>query len=194
MISMKQLILASASPRRKQLLELLGLHFSVFPSEIEEKLIPGLTPRKQVEALSKQKAEAVGAKFTNAIILAADTMVVCGDEVIGKPKDEEAAKKILRKLSGTEHSIVTGFTLLDTETKKRVTKSTETKIWFRKISSKEIAEYIEREKPFDKAGAYAVHELAAVFIQKIEGDDSGATGLSVFLLTKELKKFGIEVL
>ncbi len=191
---MKQIILASASPRRKQLLELLGLDFEIYPSDIDEIIDPILTPQKQVEVLSKQKAQVVGLKFANAIIIAADTMVALGHEVIGKPKDEKEAKKILQRLSGTKHAIVTGFTILDTQTNKSVTKSTQTKIWFRKISSTEIDAYSRREKPFDKAGGYAIHELAGIFIEKIEGDDSGATGLSVFLLTKELKKFGINIL
>src|SRR5579864_2896019 len=97
---MKQLILASSSPRRKQILEMLGLEFTVYPSEIKERLTPGLPPKKQVEVLSVQKAEAVATKFHNAIILAADTMVVLGDEVIGKPKDAQDAKQMLKKFSG----------------------------------------------------------------------------------------------
>jgi|SRR6185437_11445900 len=191
---MKKIILASASPRRKQLLEMLGLPFIVCPSNIDENLTPGLTPSKQVEALSRQKAEAVASKFQDAIILSADTMVMLGNELIGKPKDETDAKRMLKKISGTNHSIVTGFTLLDTKTKKIVTKSTETRIWFRKMSDEEIASFVKKEKPLDKAGAYAIHELAAIFIEKIEGDYMGGIGLSVFQLAKELKKFDIDVL
>lgn len=191
---MKKLILASTSPRRKQLLEMLGLSFEVVPSNIDEILTPHLSPREQVEQLSKQKAEAVASTLKNSIIIAADTMVSYDGELLGKPKDEKDAKKMLQKLSGTNHLIVTGFTILDTETKKSVTRSTETKIWFRKIMNEEIEEFINREKPFDKAGAYAIHELAAIFVEKIEGDYLGAVGLSVFLLAKELKKFGINVL
>jgi septum formation protein len=191
---MKQLILASASPRRKQLLEMLGLQFTVYPSAIPESLTPGLSPSKQVERLSLQKAKAVKSKFKNSIILAADTMVVLNKELIGKPKDEEDAKRMLKKLSGKQHFVVTGFTLLDTDTKKIVIKSTETKIWFRKMTAKEISSFVEKEKPFDKAGGYAVQGLAAMFIEKIEGDYFGVVGLSVFKLTKELKEFGIEIL
>lgn len=191
---MKKLILASQSPRRKQLLEQIGLTFEVFPSDIEEVLDPSLTPLKQVESLSRQKAIAVSKKFKNAIILAADTMVAFDGEVYGKPKDAKDAARMLEKFSGTKHSIVTGFTLFDTETQKMITKSTETRIWFRKISQKEIASFIEKEKPFDKAGAYAIHELAAIFVEKIEGDYMGAVGLSVYHVAKELKKFGINVL
>ena len=191
---MNKIILASASPRRKQILEMLGLEFTVYPSEIEEKLTLGLSPKDQVETLSRQKADAVASQFHNAVILSADTMVVLGDEVIGKPKDAGEAKHILKKLSGTQHTIVTGFTLLDTQTKKIIIESTETKIWFRNMTEKEIAAFVEKEKPFDKAGAYAIHELAAIFIEKIEGDCMAATGLSAFQLAKALKDFGIDVL
>ena len=191
---MKQLILASASPRRKQLLEMLGLEFTVVPSDIDETTTPGLPPAKQVEWLSLKKAESVGRQFHDAIVLAADTMVVMGRDIIGKPKEAKDAKEMLGKVSGSVHSIVTGFTLLDTKTGKSVTKSTETKIWFRRMTSEEIESYVEKQKPYDLAGGYAIHELASVFIKKIEGDCNGATGLSVFLLTPELKKFGIKVL
>jgi len=191
---MKQLILASASPRRKQILTMLGIPFSISPSEIEEKLTQGLKPIEQVENLSRQKAEVVATKFHGALILAADTMVAVGDDVIGKPKNAEDAKRMLKRFSGRQHSIVTGFTVLDTDTKKHITKSTETKIWFRKMTDKEIAAFVTKEMPLDKAGAYAIHELAAVFIEKIDGDYMGAIGLSVFQLTKVLKRFGIEIL
>ncbi len=101
---------------------------------------------------------------------------------------------MLKKFSGGTHSIVTGFTLVDSDTKKTVTKSTETKIWFRKILSAEIESFLDKEKPYDKAGAYAIHELASVFVEKVEGDFFGAVGLSVYLVSKELKNFGISVL
>jgi len=191
---MKKIILASASPRRKQLLEQIGVKFEICPSNIEEILDPRLSPRKQVEVLSVQKAKKVAQEYSDAIILSADTMVSFDGEVFGKPKDAEDATVMLNKLSGKVHSVVTGFTLLDTKTLKTVTGSTETKLWFRKISKEEIKNFIIREKPYDKAGAYAVHELASIFVEKIEGDFFGAVGLSVFLVAKELKKFGIKVL
>lgn len=191
---MKKLILASSSPRRKQLLEQIGLSFEVHPSNIDEMLDSRLNPREQVESLSRQKAKAVAPKFKNAIIISADTMVAFDGKVYGKPKDKNDAERMLKLFSGREHSIVTGFTLLDTDKQKTVTKSSEIKVWFRKISQREITNYIDREKPFDKAGAYAIHELASVFIEKVEGDFFGGVGLSVYLVSKELKKFEIEVL
>lgn len=193
---MKKLILASASPRRKKLLKQIGLDFEILPSNIEEKLNPRLKPLHQVESLSLQKALAASVlkEAKDSIILAADTMVAVGDEVLGKPKDEKDAKRMLRKLSGRIHSVVTGFTLLDVATKKKVTKSIETKIYFKNLTSQEITAYIRTKEPFDKAGAYAIQEIGAIFIEKIEGDYQGAVGLPIYLLVKELRKFGIQVL
>ncbi len=191
---MRQIILASQSPRRKQLLKLLGLDFKSIPSEIEEKLNPRYQPRRQVEVLSLEKAQDVAKKLQNSIVIAADTMVFVEGEIMGKPKDVQDAKRMLKKLSGTKHSIVTGLTLIDTETKKTVTKSVETYVWFKKLNDKEIKSFIQKEKPFDKAGAYAMHELGAIFVEKIEGDFFGAVGLPLHLLAKELKKFGVVVL
>lgn len=191
---MKKIILASSSPRRKQLLKQIGLEFEIFPSNIEEKLNPRLKPRHQVELLSLQKAQAVSGKFTNAIILAADTMVALGDEVLGKPKDKKDAQRMLQKLSGTAHAIVTGFTLIDTDTQKIITKSIEARVLFRKLNTQEIKRYIQKAKPFDKAGAYGIHEVAAIFVEKFEGDYPGAVGLPLFVLAKELKKLGVSIL
>jgi len=191
---MKKLILASASPRRKQLLQQLGLDFIVVPSNVAEKLDLRLTPRQQAEQLALQKTQAVAVQFDDAIIIGADTFVVVGNEIVGKPKDEHDAKRMLKKLRGRQHVIVTGFVLIDTASKRTIIKSVETKVWFRKLSLQEIHSYLEKEKPFDKAGAYAVQGLGTTFVEKIEGEYSGAVGLPLFTLAKELRKLGVEVL
>jgi nucleoside triphosphate pyrophosphatase len=191
---MRKIILASGSPRRKQLLTLLGLDFTIDVSNIDEKLNKKYEPRKQVEVLSEQKAIAIAKKYDNAIVIAADTMVSFEGEKIGKPKDVEDAKRILKKLSGNSHHVFTGMTVIDTKTGKKKTLSSETRLVFRKLQDREIERFIEREKPFDKAGAYAVHEFGAIFVERIEGDYFGAVGLSVFDLARELKDFGVEVL
>lgn len=191
---MKKLILASASPRRKQLLEQIGLSFDIDASNIDEIVDPKLTPRQQVESFSLQKAQAIAPKYKSAVILAADTMVTIDGEVLGKPKDTEDAIRMLNTLSGRKHMIVTGFTLIDSDTGKIVTQSSTLTVWFRKLSQREIDAFIEKDKPFDKAGAYAVHETAAIFIKKVEGDFFGAVGLPLFAVVKELKQFGITVL
>lgn len=193
---MKKLILASGSPRRKQLLKQIGLDFDIIVSNVDEKLNPRLKPLTQVEQLSLQKAQAVAAlpQAKGAVVLGSDSMVYVDGEIMGKPKDEKDAKRMLRKLSGRQHSIVTGFTLIDTETKKTVTKSVEVKVWFRKIYPQEIRAFLAKDKPFDKAGAYGIQEVAAIFVEKIEGDYPGAVGLPLFLVARELPKFGIPVL
>ena len=191
---MRKIILASTSSRRKHLLKRLGLDFEVVPSEVDERFNPRLKPRHQVEELALQKAEAVAKKFEGAIIIGADTLVAIGDEILGKPKDEQDAKRMLKKLRGRQHVIVTGFVLIDTAAKRTIVKSVETKVWFRKISPQEIASYIEKDRPLDKAGAYALQDRGATFVEKIEGDYAGGVGLPLFTLAKELKKFGINIL
>lgn len=191
---MRKIILASTSPRRKQLLKQLGLEFEVVPSNVDEILNPRLKPRHQAEELALQKAQAVVNKFDNAIILGADTLVALGDEIIGKPKDVQDAKRILKKLRGRQHTVVTGFVLIDTANNRTIIKSVETKVWFRKLSPQEISSYIEKEKPYDKAGGYAINELAALFVEKIEGDFYNVVGLPLFTLGKELKKLGVDIL
>jgi septum formation protein len=199
---MRKIILASASPRRKQLLKQLGLEFEVVPSDIEEVFNPRLKPRHQVEELALQKAQAVAGKFASAgsaqgddaIVIGADTLVALGDEIIGKPKNTQDAKRMLKKLRGRQHSVMTGFVLIDTANKRTIVKSVETKVWFRKLSPQEISSYVEKEKPFDKAGAYAIQDLGILFVEKIEGDYFGAVGLPLFTLAKELKKFGVDIL
>jgi septum formation protein len=191
---MKKIILASASPSRKQLLKQIGLIFIVVPSDVDEVVDSRLTPREQVEVFSLQKAQAVAQKYTNALILAADSMVSLDDEIMGKPKDAQDAVRMLQKLSGRCHSFVTGFTLLDAETNNMVMDSIEAKVWFRELTAEEITRYVQRAKPFDKAGAYGRQDLAAIFVEKFEGDYSGALGLSLFQVAKALKQFGVEVL
>lgn len=191
---MVKIILASASPRRKQLLKQIGLDFEIIPSNIEEKLNPRYKPQRQAEILSLQKAKAVAGKIKNGVVIGADTFIYLENDMIGKPKDEKDAERILKKLSGKVHYVITGFTLIDTESNRTVTKSEVTKVWFRRVNDKEIKSFIKKEHPLDKAGAYAINELAAVFIERIEGDYFNIVGLPLFALTKELKKFGIKIL
>ncbi|HSA83932.1 MAG TPA: Maf family protein [Patescibacteria group bacterium] len=190
----KSIILASSSPRRKRLLEQIGLSFEIVPSNVEEVINLQLSLREQAESLALQKAQAVAAKVEEGIVLGADTLVALGNEIIGKPKDSQDAKRILKKLRGRQHIVVTGFVLIDKENNRTIIKSVETKVWFRKFSSEEIEAYVARENLMDKSGAYAITGLAAIFIEKIEGDFYNVVGLPLFTLAKELKKLGIDVL
>ena len=191
---MKKIILASTSPRRKRLMKQLGIEFTIIPSKVIEKFNPRLKPRRQAEELSLQKAEAVAGNYPDAIIIGADTLVALEDEVLGKPKNEKEAKRMLKKLSGTTHKVITGITIIDSSSRKTITKSVETSVTFRTLYPPEIASYIQTDKPFDKAGSYAIQDKGALFIERIEGDYFGTVGLPLFLLAKELKKLGISIL
>ncbi len=189
---MKQIILASSSPRRKALLDQTGLKFKVVENKSREYSDPKLKARELVEKISLEKAKTFSKKINNSIIITADTLVACSGKVIGKPKDKKDAKKVLEFLSGKMHLVVTGFTLYDTQNNRFITKSVKSKVYFNKISKKEIDKYVTLKKPFDKAGAYGIQELPKTFVNKIEGDYDNIIGLPVKTLLKELRRFGIK--
>jgi len=171
----------------------MGLDFEAVVSDFEEKIDAKLSPHKLAEKLSLGKAKSVAYKYNNAIIIAADTFVIFNEKIIGKPIDDKDAKRILRLLSGKGHSIITGFTILDTKVNRSVTKSVETKVTFKKLSDKEIDSYIKTGEPLDKAGAYGIQEKGGIFIKKIDGDYFNIVGLPIYSVVEELKKFGVEV-
>lgn len=191
---MKKIILASKSPRRKQLLKSIKLKFEVVVSNLNEDLIVEKNPKKLVEKISKQKAKTVAKKHKNAIIIAADTIVVLDGGIIGKPGSKKEAIEILKKLSNRSHEVITGFTVLDSKTKKIVTKSVVSKVYFKKLTEKEILVYVETGEPMDKAGAYGVQDRAGAFIEKIEGDFFNVVGLPIFNVCKALLKFDINII
>ncbi|RPI34745.1 MAG: septum formation inhibitor Maf [Nitrospiraceae bacterium] len=191
---MKKIILASASPRRKEILGITGLKFSVCAGDYEEDLALPLKPRELARFLSLKKAEAVSHKYTNAIIIAADTFIVFKDKLLGKPHTDTEAEKMLELLNGRAHSVITGFTVMDTGTGKKLSRSVETKVYFKRLSPQEIRAYVRSKEPLDKAGAYAIQGLGAVFIEKIEGDFFNVVGLPLCALTESLKRFGVDVL
>lgn len=190
---MKQIILASKSPRRKALLRQISLSFKVDVSNIDESRFFNLPPEKMVKKLSLEKAKVVALRYKNAIIIAADTTVVLENEIIGKPKDRKDAIKMLKKLSGKTHSVITGFTVYDSKSKKAITKTIESKVKFKKMTDKEVKDYVKTREPLDKAGGYGVQEKAALFIEKIEGDYFNVVGLPIFSLCQTLKKFDINI-
>lgn len=191
---MKKIILASQPPRRKQLLEQIGLEFEIDPSNYKEDMTLKMEPLKLAEFLSLGKAKDVAQRHKDSIIISADTIVAIGGEVFGKPKTPEKAKYMLQKFSGKAHSVITGFTIIDAETNKQISKSVETKVYFKNISEKEIDAYIATGEPLDKGGGYAIQGLAALFVEKIEGDYFNIVGLPIFPLAEELKNFGVDVL
>lgn len=190
---MKKIILASASPRRKMLLKQIGLNFKVVVSDFEEKIDMKIDPHKLARKLSLGKAKIVAKKLNNSIIIAADTFVTFKGKILGKPKDKQDAKRVLKLLSGKTHLIITGFTIIDTTTGQSVTKSIETKVYFKKLTDKEISVYVATSEPLDKAGAYGIQEKGSVFVKKIEGDYFNVVGLPIYAVVDTLKKFGVKI-
>ena len=191
---MKEVILASASPRRKELLEKIGLRFKVEPSNYEEDIPSELEPHELAQKISLEKAKVVASKHQNVIVIAADTFIVFGGQILGKPHTEKEARKMLEAISGKSHSVITGFSIIDTDKNKTLSKSVETKIYIRKLTLAEIDAYVKSKEPLDKAGAYAIQGLGAVFVEKIEGDYFNVIGLPLSALTEALKEFGINIM
>ena len=191
--TMKTVILASASPRRKELLEKIGLKFEVDASGCEEETDAGLYPHELVRQLSIKKAKSVAVRHKNALIIAADTIGVMGDKILGKPHTENEARKMLHEISSKSHSVITGFTVLDTATNKIISRTVNTKVYLKKLTKQEIDAYVQTGEPLDKAGAYAIQGLGAVIVEKIEGDYYNVMGLPLNALTEALKEFGINV-
>ncbi|MFV1977495.1 MAG: nucleoside triphosphate pyrophosphatase, partial [Candidatus Scalindua sp.] len=185
---------ASASPRRKEILEKTGLKFKVDASDYEEEINYSLRPHELARFLSREKAKAIVNKYTNALIIAADTFIVFKGKILGKPYTEEEAKRMLKMLNNRTHSVITGFTIIDTDDNKKLSGSVETKVYFKKLTIKEIESYIKSKEPLDKAGAYAIQGLGAVIVKRIEGDYFNVMGLPLSTLMETLKKFGIYVL
>lgn len=191
---MRKIILASASPRRKDILKITGLNFAVCTSDYEEEINLPLRPRELARFLSRKKAEAVAHKYKNAVIIAADTFIVFKNRLLGKPRTDKEAEKMLGMLNGKMHSVITGFTIIDTANNKILSRSLETKVYFKKLGVEEISAYVSSKEPLNKAGAYAIQGLGAVFIKKIAGDFFNVMGLPLCALTESLKKFGVHVL
>lgn len=193
-MAVKKIILASASPRRKELLERIGLKFEVEPSNYAEDTRSKLSPDKLAWAISLGKARAVAARHKNTIVIAADTFIVFKGKIMGKPGTEAEARKMLMKLRGKPHSVITGFTVLDTDSDKVLTESVETVVYIRNLTAEEIEAYVKSKEPLDKAGAYAIQGLGSVIVERIEGDYFNVMGLPLSALAEGLKEFGIRVL
>ena len=179
------LILASKSPRRQELLGLFGLSFTVRAADVDETMDPCMSPAQAVGEVSARKALAI--PDDRALILAADTIVVYHGDILGKPRDEADAARMLSLLSGGEHQVITGVTL---RRGSRVRTETETtRVWFRALSEAEIAAYIATGEPMDKAGAYGIQGRASAFIPRIDGDYFNVMGLPLCRLDQMLRAF-----
>jgi septum formation protein len=187
---MKNLILASGSPRRKEILAKTGIDFKVVKSKFVEDMSQNIGPGELAKKLALGKAMDVAKNHEKAVVLGADTIIFFQDKVVGKPKSEGDAVIILNKLSGNVHSVFTGFAIVDIDRHKKVVKYVETKIFFRKLSEEEIVDYVSTGESLDKAGAYAYQGKGAVFVEKIEGDYYNVIGLPLCSVVVELRKFG----
>ena len=179
------IILASQSPRRKELLELMKLSFSVRVADIDETMDPS-RPYEEVARVSRLKAQAA-VQSADELVIAADTIVVCDGQILGKPKTEEQAVQMLSMLSGKKHQVMTGLTVLQGE--KCVCCTEVADVYFRPLSKEEIAGYVRSKEPMDKAGAYGIQGGAAIFVERIEGDYYNIMGLPVCRLSMILKEF-----
>ena len=188
-----QIILASQSPRRRELLERMGLpSFDIIPARGEELFDPALSPSRLVEELSRQKAAEVASSHPDALVIAADTVVSVDGRVLGKPHSHAEAARMLDTLSGREHTVHTGVTLrLGGQV---VTESVVTSVRFRPLTAREIDCYVSTGEPMDKAGAYGIQGLGCVLVEGISGDYYNVMGLPVCRLSRMLARFGIDTL
>lgn len=189
---MKKLILASASPRRKDLLKSINLDFDIIPSNIEEDIKEKPFSYSLIENLALEKAQDVVKKIKEkAIIIGSDTVVVINNKILGKPKDKIDAKNMLKELSGQAHEVISAIAIIDTDTQKKLCSSVKSKVIFRDVSEKEIENYINTGEPMDKAGSYGIQGQASVFVKSIEGCYNNIVGISTYKLAEMLKEFGI---
>jgi len=188
---MTQWVLASSSPRRQELLKLLLADFEVVPSDVDESIHAAERPEPMVARLAREKALAVQERCPSACIIGADTLVVCEEEILGKPASHEEARSMLRKLSGKTHQVLTGVCLLHLD--RLLVECSTTDVTICHLTEQEIENYLRSGEPFDKAGAYAIQGLGARFVEKIDGCYFNVVGLPVSRLYQMMKRLEVEV-
>jgi septum formation protein len=192
---MSRLVLASQSPRRQELLQSLGLDFLVVPAGINENSIQGRTPAELAEATAYAKARWTSAQVGEAIIIAADTIVVLDEgEILGKPKGQGEAIEMLSRLSGKGHRVITGVAIMDSENGQESVFHETTQVFFRRLSPTEIERYVATGEPLDKAGAYGIQGKGALLVDRIDGCFFNVVGLPLPKLGQALLDFGISLL
>lgn len=183
-------ILASASPRREDLLRSVGLKFRIIPAHVDETGLAGERPRAHVRRLSRDKARAVAQRFPDDLVLGADTIVVIDGLILGKPKSKREAREMLERLSGRRHSVFTGFTLIHTRLRIAETQVVQSAVQFKVISPEEMDWYVAGDEPYDKAGGYAVQGMGAYFIKAIRGSYTNVIGLPLCEVLEQMKSIG----
>jgi septum formation protein len=182
-------ILASQSPRRRELLTLVGILHAVHPADIDERELPGERPVPHAERLARQKAHVLAARHPDAVVIAADTIVVLDGEILGKPRDAEDAKATLARLSGRTHTVFTAIAVARGGRTESAVE--EVDVTFRALSGREIAEYVRTGEPMDKAGAYGIQGYGATIVERIEGDYFSVMGLGLRRLVELLERVGL---
>ncbi|MBI5370134.1 septum formation inhibitor Maf [Candidatus Uhrbacteria bacterium] len=190
---MKKLILASTSPRRKELMELMRLPFEAVASDYEEDMTLDLPVQELVQHLALGKAQAVVSRYKEALVIGGDTIVVLDEHRLGKPHTSERAREMLALLRGRTHQVMTGHAVIDTATGKTKTAVSISDVTFSAYTDEQIDAYVCTGEPLDRAGAYAIQGLASLFTQEIKGDYFGVLGLSVVTLARLLGEFGVDV-
>jgi len=185
---MQRLILASSSPRRKELLENLHLTFEISSSNVDESFSPELTPEEAVKELASRKASFVAEKEPNAFVIGSDTVVVHEGDILGKPSDREEALFMLKKLSGNTHSVFTGVSIITPEQEIQFYEKTDVVFW--ELSQEEMDAYISSGEPFDKAGGYGIQGFGSYLVREIKGDYFSVVGLPVARTVRELRRAG----
>lgn len=188
-----KLILASASPRRAALLGQAGIPYRVVESGLhDESEPPGTAPAETAVRLALRKAQRVAGGLREGVVLGADTIVLHRDEILGKPRDRDEARRMLRRLSGEEHLVITGIALIDVRTGSYECDFAETRVWMRVLEPEIIEAYLATGEPMDKAGAYGIQGKAAIFVERIEGSYFNAVGLPLYQLSLLLSRMGIK--
>lgn len=185
----KRLILASASPRRAELLELLGLEFEVIESHLDEKNEFYTVPEVHVLELAHKKASKVAENINSGLVVGADTIVVIDDTIIGKPINNTEAQEMLQRLSGRGHTVYTGFAIIEHPSGKAVSEYERTEVFFRDLTKSEIEHYVENDNPLDKAGAYGIQDQSAIFVDRVQGCFYNVVGFPVTKFYVTLKAF-----
>lgn len=184
------IVLASASPRRSELLESAGIVFTVSPGDIDETPFPGEEPVPHVLRLAEGKAREVSSRAAGRFFIGADTIVLCDQEIMGKPCDDADAGRMLRKLSGRVHQVITGFALLDRATGRVISGTVSTDVTFKPLTDAEITVYVATGCPLDKAGAYAIQGGAAYMVERIDGSYTNVVGLPLCEVVQTLREIG----
>lgn len=187
-----EIVLASASPRRQELLRQVGLTFRIIPSQVNEEITEPMSPGALVEHLSLMKAQAVASQVPDALVLGSDTIVVVDGDVLGKPRDRADAIAMLQRLSGRAHEVMTGVALVCSE--RHMVAHEVTKVRFASLTGEQIERYVDSGEPMDKAGSYGIQGRASAMISSIDGDYFNVVGLPLCRTVQMLSHFGVNVL